>query len=293
MTIDWLPVVLSLTSAFLFAVGVQFQHIGLSDVHSRAGTAITITSSAFFYWLFSPFLLDPSNFLKSAVIIFVLVGVFRPSLSANFSVAATRYLGPTLSSTLSSTSPLFGAALGVWWLGEVFTWQIAVGTMGIIVAVVMLSLGKARDLNADWPLWALALPIGAAMIRSMAHVFSKIGMDGIPDPYFAGLVGFSVSALITTSSLRFGPKMPAVPWKTNGPRWFAAAGLMFGSAIMSLNTALLHGTITVVVPMTALSPIFSMLLSIFIFKRERLTARIVIAVLIVVPSVIFITLSQS
>ncbi len=293
MTLDWLPVVLSLTSAFLFAVGAQFQHIGLSDVHSRAGTAITITSSAVFYWLFSPFLLDPSNFLKSAVIIFVLVGVFRPSLSANFAVAATRYLGPTLSSTLSSTSPLFGAALGVWWLGEVFTWQIAVGTMGIIVAVVILSLGKARDLNADWPLWALALPIGAAMIRSMAHVFSKIGMDGIPDPYFAGLVGFSVSALITTSSLRFGPKMPAVPWKTNGPRWFAAAGLMFGSAIMSLNTALLHGTITVVVPMTALSPIFSMLLSIFIFKRERLTARIVIAVLIVVPSVIFITLSQS
>jgi len=291
MTIDWLPVVLSLTSAFLFAVGVQFQHIGLSDVHSRAGTAITIASSAFFYWLFSPFLLDPSNFLKSAVIIFVLVGVFRPSLSANFAVAATRYLGPTLSSTLSSTSPLFGAALGVWWLGEVFTWQIAVGTMGIIVAVVILSLGKARDLNADWPLWALALPIGAAMIRSMAHVFSKIGMDDIPDPYFAGLVGFSVSALITTSSLRFGPKMPAVPWKTNGPRWFAAAGLMFGSAIMSLNTALLYGTITVVVPMTALSPIFSMLLSIFIFKRERLTARIVIAVLIVVPSVIFITLS--
>ena len=293
MTIDWLPVVLSLTSAFLFAVGAQFQHIGLLDVPSRAGTAITITSSAFFYWLFSPFLLDPSNFLKSAAIIFVLVGVFRPSLSANFSVAATRYLGPTLSSTLSSTSPLFGAALGVWWLGEVFTWQIAVGTMGIIVAVVILSLGKARDLKADWPLWALALPIGAAMIRSVAHVFSKIGMIDIPDPYFAGLVGFTVSALITTSSLRFGPKMPAVSWKTNGPRWFAAAGLMFGSAIMSLNTALLHGTITVVVPITALAPIFSMLLSIFIFKRERLTARIVLAVLIVVPSVIFITLSQS
>ena len=151
MILDWLPVVLALTSAFLFAIGAHFQHIGLVNVPARAGTAISISSAALFYWILSPFLLDPSHFFKSAVFIFVMVGVFRPSLSANFSVAATKFLGPTLSSTLSSTSPLFGAALGVWWLGETFTWQIALGTFGIVAAIVVLSLGKSQNVSTDWP----------------------------------------------------------------------------------------------------------------------------------------------
>ena len=116
-------------------------------------------------------------------------------------------------------------------------------------------------------------------------------MEDIPDPYFAGLVGFTVSALIATASLWIGSKPSPVLWNRPGSRWFAGAGVMFGSAIISLNTALLHGNITTVVPVVALSPIFSMLLSIFVFRRERLTIRSVIAVLIVVPSVIFITLS--
>ena len=148
--------------------------------------------------------------------IFVLVDIFRPSLSTNLVVAGTRYLGPTLSTTLSSTSPLFGAALGVWWLGVVFTWQIALGTFAIISAVFLL-LFKNLSLSADWPVWALELPVGAAAIRSLAHVLSEIGMENIADPYFVGLVGFTVSALITNISLRVKQSQVPVYWSTKGP----------------------------------------------------------------------------
>lgn len=291
MSAELLPVFLALASAFLFAVGAQFQHIGLADVGSRQGAAISITAAALFHWLMAPWMLDGSNWTKSAVFIFIAVGIFRPSLSANLSVSGTRFLGPTLSSALGSTSPLFGVALGVLWLGEAFTWQIALGTAGIIAAVLMLSLGNAR-VKTSWPLWALALPIGAALIRSLAHVFSKIGMREIPDPYFVGLVGFSVSAIIALTAARISKPAAPVDWRGRGAYWFVAAGFMFGTAIISLNNALLRGEITMVVPIIAMSPIFSMLLSIFVFKREHLTARVVIAVLMVVPSVIFIALNR-
>ena len=46
-------------------------------------------------------------------------GLIRPAISANLSLAGMRYLGPTLATTLASTSPLFGAAFGILWLGEV------------------------------------------------------------------------------------------------------------------------------------------------------------------------------
>jgi drug/metabolite transporter (DMT)-like permease len=284
------PVWLALTSALLFAVGAQFQNVGLSRVGSRSGATISIASSAVFFWLMAPFLLTAAHFSHPAVWIFVLVGLFRPSVSANLAVAAMRHLGPTLASTLSSTSPLFGAALGVLWLGESLTWATALGTAGIIAAVVMLARRPARA-AVTWPLWALGLPVGAAAVRSVGHVLSKIGLEGIPDPYFAGLVGFSVSALVMIAVQRIRPGTQPVQWRGGGPYWFMAAGVVMGISVVSLNTALMRGQIVTVVPIVACSPVFTMLLSVLVFRREKLTARTVLATFVVVPSVILIALS--
>jgi drug/metabolite transporter (DMT)-like permease len=282
---------LALSSALLFALGAHFQNLGLQRVKSDSGAAISTTSSALLYWLLAPFLLVGANWSQSAVWIFVLIGLFRPAVSANLAVAGMRYLGPTLGSTLSSTSPLFGAALGVLWLGESLTWATALGTLGIIAAVIVLARRDTRA-AATWPLWALGLPVGAAAVRSMAHVLTKVGLETTPDPYFAGLVGFSVSALVMATVQRLRPGAQPVPWRGGGPYWFVAAGVVMGTSVLSLNTALMRGQIVTVVPIVACSPVFTMLLSVLVFRRERLTARIVLAVFVVVPSVILIALSS-
>ena len=288
---DLSPVWFALTAALLFSFGAQLQYLGLARVGSRGGAAISISSSAIFFWLMAPILLDGAHWSHPAIWIFVLVGVFRPSVSANLAVAGMRHLGPTLSATLSSTSPLFGAALGVLWLGERLTWPIALGTAGIIAAVVMLAKRDAR-VSKTWPLWALGLPIGAAAVRSIGHVLTKIGMNGIPDPYFAGLVGFSVSALVIILAHHVRPSAQPIRWRSRGPYWFVGGGVVMGIALLALNTALMRGQIVTVVPIVASAPIFTMLLSILVFRRERLTARIVLAVFLVVPSVIFIALNR-
>jgi drug/metabolite transporter (DMT)-like permease len=46
------------------------------------------------------------------------------------------------------------------------------------------------------------------------------------------------------------------------------------------------------VPIVAAAPIFSMLLSIFVFRREKLTVRTVVAIFMVVPSVAYIAISK-
>ena len=285
------PVLFALTAAFLFAVGGQLQFIGLSNIDSRNGTMISIATSALFYWAMAPFLLDWSHWTQPAVFIFFLAGLFRPSVSANLSVAGIRHLGPTLSSTLSATAPIFGATLGVLWLGETLTWPIAMGTGGVIAAIILLSKKVSRA-QATWPLWALTLPIGAAAVRSLAHVLSKIGMEDIPDPYFAGLIGFSVSAVVTILNQSMRRKSVTLQWRNKSLYWFVASGLTFGIAVISLNTALMRGQIVTVVPIVSAAPIFSMLLSIIVFRREKLTARIVLAVFLVVPSVTYIALNR-
>ncbi|MEX0695601.1 MAG: EamA family transporter [Rhodospirillales bacterium] len=286
------PFGLALISAFLFALGGQVQNLGLQTVDPRTGTMLTIGTSAAFYWLAAPLLLNPALFLHPAVLIFIAIGFVRPALSANLSVAAIRHIGPTLTATLSSTSPLFAAAFGIIILDEMLSWQIACGTAGIIGAVLILSR-RNRKIPASFPLWALALPVLAAMIRAGAHGFIKIGTVYIPDPYFASLVGFTVSFLLTsTLHVMKGGGRPKIDIREHGPRWFMTAGLMFGSAIFFLNTALMHGSMITVVPIIAVSPVFSMLLSIIVFKREQLSLKIAAAVLIVVTSVVLIVLGK-
>lgn len=254
---------------------------------SRSGAAITITASAIFYLLVSPFFLKIDNLLHPAIFIFVIVGLFRPALSANLALAGMKFLGPTLTSTLTSTAPLFGVALGILFLGEILTVPIGVGTILIVFAITVLAK-KDGKISSNWPIWALGLPIGAAAIRAFAHVLTKLGMEQVPDAYLAGLIGFVVSALITLGIHKFRRDTPRIMLRNTGTRWFIGASVCFSFAVISLNTALHHGQVIQVVPIVAASPFFTLLLSVGIFRHELITKRIVLAVFMVIPAVVLI-----
>lgn len=288
---DYVPLILATTAALMFAVGSQWQNIGLATIDGRNGAMVSITAAAGTLWLVAPIFMDWSYWLEPAVLIFIAIGLFRPAVSANLAVAGMRYLGPTLASTLASTSPLFGTAMGVLILGETFTWPLAIGTGGIIAAVLLLS--KRGKVKVDWPFWALFLPIGAAVLRALGHVLSKIGMEsGIPDPYFASIVGFTVSTVLTWALRGVRREPVVVNWRAPGVMWFALGGATTSAAICCLNTGLLRGDLVVIAPIVATSPIFTMLLSALIFRREKLTGKVIVATVIVVGSVIVIALGR-
>ena len=284
---SFFPVLLSLLSAFLFALGAQFQSLGLVHMDSRSGAAITISTSAMLYLLVSPFFLNLEYLLEPAILIFVLVGLFRPAVSANLALAGLKFLGPTLSSTLTSTAPLFAVGLGIIFLDEVLNFSIGIGTLVIVLAIMMLAK-KDGKISSGWPLWALALPISAAAIRALAHVLTKVGMEEIPDAYLAGLIGFVVSAIVTLIIHKSRRVSSTISLKNPGTKWFIGASACFSLAVLSLNTALYNGQVIQVIPIVAASPIFTLLLSIGIFRQEVITKRIVLAVFMVVPAVMLI-----
>ena len=254
---------------------------------SRSGAAITISTSAMLYLLVSPFFLNLEYLLEPAILIFILVGLFRPAVSANLALAGLKFLGPTLSSTLTSTAPLFAVGLGIIFLDEVLNFSIAIGTLVIVLAIMMLAK-KDGKISSNWPLWALALPIGAAAIRALAHLLTKVGMEEIPDAYLAGLIGFVVSAIITLIIHKSRMESSTTSLKNPGTKWFMSASACFSLAVLSLNTALYHGQVIQVIPIVAASPIFTLLLSIGIFRQEVITKRIVLAVFMVIPAVMLI-----
>ena len=220
------------------------------------------------------------------VLLFAAVGLFRPFISTNLGMLGNRYLGPTISSTLAATSPLFGLGLGFLLLAEAISIEVAVGALGISAGVAVLSWhGESRR---QWPLYALLFPVGAAFLRALGHAIVKIGFAKLPDPFFAALVAHNVSLLLALlNNRRVRRRHQRVP-RAALP-WLILTGLVLGTAVLVLNHALLAGRLVVIAPILACAPLFSLLLGKALFREETLDRRVAIAVLIVVPSVALIS----
>ncbi len=284
-----LPILLALNAALFFATSYQLQNLGLRDLDSRTGIFISLIASASVFWLLSPLFLESWYWFNGAILVFAAIGLIRPFLSANLALTGIRYLGPTLASTLMSTSPFFAAMLGIIWLGEDMTWPVALGTMTIVGGIILLASGGR--VRFGWPLWALMLPVGASLIRSLGHAMTKYGMESIPSPLFAALIGTSVSAFVALATQRAKRKEKPAAWRWSSHQWFVYAGIANAVGLLSLNTAISKGEIISVVPVVACSPVITMLQSRFIFKQEAIGARKVMAVCIIVPAIILIASS--
>ena len=280
------PILLALTAAWLFAFGQHFARIALRYTDSQTAALFHIGTSALLFWLLSPFYLESHYWSSPVVLLFAAVGLFRPFISTNLGMLGNRYLGPTISSTLAATSPLFGLGLGFLLLAEAISIEVAVGALGISAGVAVLSWhGESRR---QWPLYALLFPVGAAFLRALGHAIVKIGFAKLPDPFFAALVAHNVSLLLALlNNRRVRRRHQRVP-RAALP-WLILTGLVLGIAVLVLNHALLAGRLVVVAPILACSPLFTLLLGKALFHEETLDRRVAIAVLIVVSSVALIS----
>lgn len=215
--------------------------------------------------------------------------MIRPFLSSNLAALGIRYVGPTLTATFSSITPLFAAGFGIFLLGEHFTLPVGVGTVTIIAALLILT--HRGSVGTSWPIWALAFPLGAAIVRSFAHAMTKLGFEVVPEPFYAGFIGYTVS-LVVALAVQVATRQPMPNLaRRPGLLWCAAAGVCHACAVMMMNTALHLSPLIIVVPLVSIYPFFTLALSLLIFRREALSARTIIAVLLVVPGVLLIGLS--
>lgn len=281
-------VVLSLAAACMFGLGAQFARLGLRSLPAQDGAGISILSAFLLYWLVSPWYLEAAWWSSSVVWLFALVGLFRPALSTTFAMTGTAILGATISTTVASTSPFFGLVFGVVFLDEALTTGVALGTFGIIGGVMLLAW-RGGTIAGNWPLWALLLPLGAAVIRVTAHLFTKIGMEEVASPFFAGLVAYTASlAIASANAVRRRTDVLRVLAQP-AARWFFATGALYGTAVLALNRALQLGPLSVVAPLVALEALVVLALGVFVFREERITRRVIAGVVLVVAGTVAIT----
>lgn len=278
----------ALCSAFLFALSNHFTHLGLDGSDARSGTLVSIAASAIVYWLLAPFFVLGWYWATTACLLFVLVGVIRPSLSSVLATSSIKVMGPTLTSALTAATPLFGAFLAITFLGERLTLPIAIGTLAVIAGAVV-GAWSPQGMKRSWPLWAVSLPLGASLIRAVGHVVTKTGLVEVPSASFAVMVSNTVSFAVALVAFRLQSRPFVGTPRSHG--WFFASGVANALSLQFLNSALQVGDLVSVVPIVSATPVFTMLMGYFWFGREIISARTLVTISLIVPGVMLVALA--
>jgi len=79
----------------------------------------------------------------------------------------------------------------------------------------------------------------------------------------------------------------------SGNLWFFAAGLSNALSLQFLNNALAVGDVVAVVPIVSATPVFTLLLGLLLFGRERITWRTLATIALIVPGVVLVALHSA
>jgi len=280
--------ILALSAAIIFAWNTHTQRRALDDTDPATGAFLSVSATAVLCWVLSPFIVQWDWWSSPYVWLFAAIGLIFPAAGQWLQMRSVATVGPTLTSSLAGLTPLFAVTIGVIWLGDTVTAQAAFGIFLMIVGLV-LAAWSPKGIKRGWALWAIFLPIGAALARGLAQPGLKFGFEHLPSPFFALLIGASVSTVVLGLTLL--PRRARLNRRIGkGSSRFVLVGIVNGVGIFCLNAALNLGSLTVVSPLTSTTPLWTLALGVLFYKREVVGLRhLGVALLMVLGAVLVLT----
>jgi drug/metabolite transporter (DMT)-like permease len=259
---------LALAAALCFAIAQILIQYGLRTVPSWRSPLYSIGGSAVLAWLFALIFVDFGRFDLEAAAIFAAVGLIFPVLVSILSVRSNEKLGPAVAAAVGNVSPLFAVLGAVIFLGERPVPGQLAGLARVMGGVALLALRGGAG-GRQWPLWVLALPLSAALVRGAIQPAIKTALALWHEPLAAAAIGYTLSTVVIL--LVVGRRAwRAGPADRRGVMWFTLVGVFNGAATFLLYAALGLGSITLVAPLVALFPLIALGLSLVLLRGERL-----------------------
>jgi drug/metabolite transporter (DMT)-like permease len=277
-------IALALVSSAFLGTAVVLANVGLRYLHPARGALVSIPSTTLLLWIIAAFVFRGEGRNAAALAIFAAVGLVFPALVTVLNFASNRLTGPTIAGTVSSTTPLFAVAGAVAFLREPLSFAAVAGTAAIVLGVIALTARGAGP-PRNWAAWVILLPLLGAAIRGGAQAAVKGGLALWPDPFAAVLVGYTVSCVTIFAANRALPRRAGGPLDRRGVLWFVAVGACNGAGMLAMYAALARGQVSVVSPLAATYPIFTLALSALFLRGERFGARVLAGVALTVAGV--------
>jgi drug/metabolite transporter (DMT)-like permease len=278
-------------SSICFGIALVTGRVGLRTLDARSGAAISIPAATLLFVVAAPFALDIGGFSVAAALLFALVGLFFPALVTLLTFRSNEQLGPTVTSAVSGTAPLFALLAAGLFIGERVPAQAAVASLAIVAGVGVLSWNP-RAPRPGFAGWSLLWPISGAAVRGLAQVVAKAGLLLWPSAFAAGLIGYLVSSATVIGVDRLGRRERSRPAKRS-IAWFALTGILNGGAVLLMYAALSMAPVSMVAPVVATYPLITALLSAAVLREKALTPRVAAGAFITVAGVVYLVASKT
>jgi drug/metabolite transporter (DMT)-like permease len=284
-------ITLAVLSAVCFGIGLVTSRVGLRTLDARSGAAISIPVAAVLFAAAAPFAIDLSGFDVRAMLLFAAIGVFFPALVTLLTFRSTEELGPTVTGAVSGTAPLFALLGAALILGEKIPAEASVAAVGVGVGVALLSWSRS-GVRRGFAGRALLWPFSGAVVRGLAQVGAKAGLVLWPNPFVAGLIAYAMSSATVVGVKRLG-RAERSPVTRRSLWWFGVTGLLNGSAVLLLYTALTMAPVSTVAPVVATYPLVTALVSAVVLHDEEITVRVVAGAVVMVAAIAYLVASRA
>lgn len=200
-------------------------------------------------------------------------------------------VGASINTAGFNTHPLFATVVAFLLLGEKLSAQIGVGVIIIVGGLTVIGTSNGGD-RAGWSPIDLAFPLLASAAYAVSNVVRRFGLTQTDVTTFEAITINSIATLgalfayaAVTRDIQLLPPKEAM-------RPFVLSGLFSGFALLSLFEAFNRGSVAVVSALSGLSPVFATVIAaVFLADVERVTAGIVVGVLLVVCGALLIALA--
>jgi drug/metabolite transporter (DMT)-like permease len=282
-----LVIPLSLLGALMLGCVGLANRIGLSYGTLHQSLVLSLVSSLI---LLAPILLAtawPFEISGRAVALFALDGALS-YFAVALLLVGVKLIGPSISYAFKSTAPLTAVVLASLVLGEREAWPVYLGALLAVVGAGLLSVERIEG-SLVFDRRCLFPALGAVFFGA-ANVLRRSAMPEVSSP----IVGVTWSLFVTllVALVLMAAQRERLSWNRGGP-YFLLAGVFQAIGLLGVYTALASGSVSIVVPVYASSPIFVLALSPLVLgKLERLTRRIVLGALTTLAGVTLISIFQ-
>jgi drug/metabolite transporter (DMT)-like permease len=198
---------------------------------------------------------------------FALAGILAPGASQVLFTLAVRDAGPSRTSVLVGTAPLFSVAIALTLLGEPLQAGLVGGALLIVLGGILLVGERVRP--ETFRLAGLVFALAATVLFACRdNLLRWLSLDTDVPPSLAAAATLAsgtlcVAAYVLATQIRRDVVLA-------GARRFAVAGLCFGLSYICLFEAYYRGRVTVVSPLIATESLWAVGLSVLLLRRAEL-----------------------
>ncbi|RCW98309.1 MULTISPECIES: DMT family transporter [Marinomonas] len=278
-------------SSMMFAGTFLLIKMGRLNASNLSVLWITLTANVLFLGIISLACLSPLPFDIWEWRYFILAGLFAPLLGRLFQFIGMSTLGTNVATAITLTHPLVSVALGVFVIGEAASYAQMHGAISVVLGSLLIGM-STQSKRVKIPILKTFLSFYAPILASIAYgvsiSFRKIGIENGTDPIVASAITVITSWIVLTGYVVF--TRTKITCNSRELKYFLIAGVLSSVGPVFLYIALASGTLIVVAPLAATTPLF-VLAGTWIYSRQNeiFNRRILFGVSFIVLGVILFT----